>query len=322
MSLAKLPNLIVGMHRSGTSLTTALLQSAGLHIGDRLMQPSPANPKGHFENLDFYQFHERVLQSQAIDSAGWTLQKDIKVESSFIEVAHKLIADNAQSSVWGWKDPRTTLFLDFWADLLPNANFLLVYRAPWEVIDSLYRRGTDQIILRQPDLAPKIWQHYNQKILDFLDRFPNRCLLININTIVQHTQAWIDAINQKFQLQLASPDSSLYESALLHQQNSESKYPSLLQIYFPEVLRMYEQLESKAWRPEHHFASTPDVTLVSAQECTFQNWLNLRIAEKEQQAFKKQINQFQAELQQVRSQLSQTSFMQDHHNLSQKNKET
>ena len=312
--------LTVGMHRSGTSLTAALLQSSGLHIGEKLMRASPANVKGHFENLDFYRFHERVLQSQAIDPAGWTLQKSIQVESAFIQLAHQLVMDNARSPAWGWKDPRTTLFLNFWANLLPNANFLLVYRAPWEVIDSLYRRGTDQVFLNQPDLAPKIWQHYNQNILDFLDRFPNRCLLVNVQTIVTHTQNWIDTLNQKFQLQLTAPDPALYEPSLLHQQSSGNKYPSLLQTYFPQVLETYEQLESKAWQPEPHLATViPHLTPLPAQECTFQNWLDLRLAEKEQQTLKTQINQLQeqhkqlnqqhqhlqAELQQVRSQLQQ-----------------
>jgi hypothetical protein len=48
--------IVVGMHRSGTSLTTSLLQGAGLHIGRRMMPPSEGNIKGYFENLDFYKF--------------------------------------------------------------------------------------------------------------------------------------------------------------------------------------------------------------------------------------------------------------------------
>ncbi len=42
------------------------------------------------------------------------------------------------------------LFLDFWRSLLPNAKFC-DYRAPWEVVDSLYRRGTNPIFFSQPD---------------------------------------------------------------------------------------------------------------------------------------------------------------------------
>ena len=50
--------IIAGMHRSGTSLTAALLQNVGVDIGQRLMGASYSNSKGHFENLDFVEFHD------------------------------------------------------------------------------------------------------------------------------------------------------------------------------------------------------------------------------------------------------------------------
>ena len=288
--------IIVGMHRSGSSLTASLLQNAGLHIGERLMASNTSNLKGHFENLDFFRFHQRVLQSQAIDPAGWTLQKEIKVEPAFVELAQKLVAENVQPSAWGWKDPRTTLFLDFWATLLPDANFLLVYRSPWEVIDSLYRRSMepDQIFFQQPDLAPKIWAHYNQNILDLQSRIPERCLLVNIQTITHQTQAWIDSLNQKFQLHLTAPDPSLYEAPLLHQKNLDSQYPSLLQTFFPQVLEQYKQLEASAWRPHQtqiDLSWQTQLSSLNAQESAFQTWLAWRRAEKAQQSLQTQLTQ-------------------------------
>jgi hypothetical protein len=132
--------VITGMHRSGTSLTASLLQSTGVDIGQRLMPPAEGNVKGYFENLDFTDFHEDIFASQGISKAGWTVEKQIQVPEQFLERAKFLIQGNSSRKIWGWKDPRTTLFLDYWANLIPEANFLLIYRAPWEVIDSLYRR--------------------------------------------------------------------------------------------------------------------------------------------------------------------------------------
>lgn len=290
--------IITGMHRSGTSLTAALLQSAGLHIGTNLMAAGTGNIKGHFENLDFFRFHEKVLQSQAIDQAGWTLQPQIPVEVDFVKLAKQLILENAVSPYWGWKDPRTTLFLKFWADLLPEANFLLVYRAPWEVVDSLYRRSSraEQIFFQQPDLAIKIWAHYNQRILKFFEGAPDRCLLVNIQTLIKHPQDWIAALNQQFQLQLTSPDPQIYETALLQQQPPNTKYPSLLQTHYPEGLALYEQLEQLSWQPEKpsepsspSFAWKPSMSSLQARECAFQNWLDWRRAEKECQSLKTQL---------------------------------
>ena len=41
--------LILGMHRSGTSLLSSLVQSLGINIGDRLVCADMHNPAGYFE---------------------------------------------------------------------------------------------------------------------------------------------------------------------------------------------------------------------------------------------------------------------------------
>ena len=45
--------VVVGMHRSGTSLTTNWLQKCGLDIGAKLEGKEFSNPDGHFEDIDF-----------------------------------------------------------------------------------------------------------------------------------------------------------------------------------------------------------------------------------------------------------------------------
>ncbi|NEP46671.1 MAG: chromosome partitioning protein ParA, partial [Okeania sp. SIO2H7] len=183
--------IITSMHRSGSSLTASLLQSGGLHIGRKLLKGTEFNPKGHFENLDFYEFHQEALRSQGIDTDGWTLQETIEIEESLVEKAKEIVAKNSVSTHWGWKEPRTTLFLEFWAELLPNAKFMLVYRSPWEVVDSLYRRQ-DPIFQSQPELAVKLWLHYNQKIINFYNYYGDRCILGNIEAIVSNQEAYIE----------------------------------------------------------------------------------------------------------------------------------
>ena len=42
--------LILGMHRSGTSVLSAGLQSMGVYLGDKLFSPESDNPKGNYEN--------------------------------------------------------------------------------------------------------------------------------------------------------------------------------------------------------------------------------------------------------------------------------
>lgn len=72
---------------------------------------------------------------------------------TFEEEARELLAVRVRSGVaWGWKEPRTTLFLDFWQERLPDARHLFVFQRPWEVVDSLFRRGDDTFV-RNPAFA-------------------------------------------------------------------------------------------------------------------------------------------------------------------------
>jgi hypothetical protein len=102
--------VVTGMHRSGTSFSASLLQSAGLYIGQRLIGPRKDNVKGFFESMDFVEFHEMVLRSQNLNEIGWTLQEEINIEDEYVEKAKEIISRSSQNQIWGWKDPRTTLF--------------------------------------------------------------------------------------------------------------------------------------------------------------------------------------------------------------------
>lgn len=316
------------MHRSGSSLIAAILQSAGVYIGRELLSPNVGNIKGHYENIDFYHFHMAVLESQGINSAGWTLQEKIDVEDRFVEKAKALIKKNSLSQIWGWKEPRTTLFLDFWAELLPEAKFILIYRYPWEVIDSLYRRG-DHIFQSQPDMAIKIWLHYNQKILNCYHRFPDRCHLAGMNNIIGATDKYIESVNQKLQTNLIYSGANIYEPPLLQQLSLDSDRPSVVAHYFPEAIQMYQELEARAWQPQENpdFSWLEKINASPYRIWTFQDWATIRKLETENKALQLQIDQFhlrvdaiqeektlsesqlhatQVELEQSQSQLQQT----------------
>ena len=290
--------IITGMHRSGTSLTASILQSAGVHIGRNLLGADQVNIKGHFENLDFYHLHMNILDSQGVSSAGWTLQDHLEIQEEFVDQAKEIIEQNALSLIWGWKEPRTTLFLEFWAKLLPEAKFLLIYRSPWEVVDSLYRRG-DEVFQNQPELAVKYWQHYNQKILNFYNQEQHRCLLANVTTIIQDQAAYIDTINSKFNVDLSHPSPTAYDPTLLKNDiSSNSQRPTLIDYYFPETIELYQELESRGWHPEQ----TPDFSWQELlkpslyKTWAFQEWANLRRLEKENKALKIQLQEEQTEL--------------------------
>jgi len=53
--------LIVGMHRSGTSVLARGLQALGVSIGDNLLPGNEWNPKGYFEHADIVGLNDTLL---------------------------------------------------------------------------------------------------------------------------------------------------------------------------------------------------------------------------------------------------------------------
>src|SRR5947209_7206603 len=95
--------IIVGMHRSGTSLISQWLYKCGLHIGEHLLEPNVGNIEGHYEDLDFVRMHEKILKSHSLAESGLI---DHPVSSiSFTEqeqIENSVTAKNQMNYEWGW----------------------------------------------------------------------------------------------------------------------------------------------------------------------------------------------------------------------------
>ena len=186
------PVIISGMHRSATSLLASMFHRAGLHLGDTLLEASPANRPGYFEDREFIAFHEELLghlgSSMYLESP---LRGDIG--PSHRDRARALIDARRHRPAWGWKDPRTCLFLDLWLSLVPDARFVFVFRRPAEVVDSLRRRGDAELHRQYPGAAtlarigvPRfrirratdMWLQYNRRVAAFAEQHRDRCKVL------------------------------------------------------------------------------------------------------------------------------------------------
>ena len=286
--------IITGIHRSGTSLTASLFQSVGVNIGEKLVGPEYGNIRGHFEDIEFVELHKRILQSQHIDDLGSDVEtKEITVKKQQLKIAKKLIKNRQEENerankIWGWKDPRTTLFLNFWLQLLPDAKFVFVYRSPWEVVDSLYRRNTDEKLLEKPEKAVKMWLNYNQRILDFYQQFSGKCLIGKVDNIGKNPESFIQAVNEKFEINLPAPPPGNFAESLLVKDIGKTTKPSLIAKYFPETLETYQQLEKNSIGGnsevinQNSEVKIQDSKVKSESELwEFRDWLNIRGLEKQ-----------------------------------------
>jgi len=236
--------IIVGMHRSGTSFTASLLQQSGLNIGDKLLAANIGNDLGHFENEDFYEFHQEILRRRKYHSDGWSLSTIQELDESEIIEANNIINSN-KSDQWGWKDPRTTLFLDVWKKLIPEAYFLFVYRKPWEVVESLFRRNTDKELIETPILAIENWQFYNEQILAFYDNNRERSLLIEVENMMHQSREVIELLNARFDFHLNESIAGIFNKNKFKNHINETQQ-FFCESVFPNCILLYKQLQEKS----------------------------------------------------------------------------
>jgi hypothetical protein len=133
--------VIAGMHRSGTSLITHWLHDCGLQVGERLVGAGTGNVEGHFEDEDFFHLHEQILIEKGVHPDGLDPPEATAPSARRQAQIRSLIeARNSRFPQWGWKEPRTCLFLDTYAALLPQAKYLVLLRDYQEVVHSLLKR--------------------------------------------------------------------------------------------------------------------------------------------------------------------------------------
>ncbi|HXO20954.1 MAG TPA: hypothetical protein VOA87_13650, partial [Thermoanaerobaculia bacterium] len=207
---------ITGMHRSGTSLFAGLVAGAGIDLGENLMPAGRGNRRGHFEDLAFVRFHEGFLNRRGVGSlsppAAWSPVPTPAEESE----ARSLVARRSVKPVWGFKDPRTSLFLDFWDPLLPAPFYLFVFRHPVEVALSLLRRGIDLEVQLDPWTAIRAWTVYNSELLRFRLVNPERAALWHLSGALASLPSVLGGLGDRLGLALVAAG-DLYAPADLRQ---------------------------------------------------------------------------------------------------------
>jgi len=145
------PIIVIGMHRSGTSLVTKILSELGVHIGTEL--------DNHYESKCFKNINRRLLQAQGaywaqpepfvsqLDDEGF-VRENADQALSLWEQWRDGYGPVEEGRSWAWKDPRNTLTLPIWLRIFPEAKVIHVVRNGIDVALSLCRRETRNLILR------------------------------------------------------------------------------------------------------------------------------------------------------------------------------
>tara|TARA_X000000368_G_C22906750_1_gene656608 strand:+ start:77 stop:934 length:858 start_codon:yes stop_codon:yes gene_type:complete len=176
------PLIIIGMHRSGTTILSKVLEEAGIFFGSKKEKNNEA--------LFFLNINEWIFQQL---KASWDFPKPFENDDNeFLNFMTKMCTNRLRSlhrynflgfskffkyrsiqdqkELWGWKDPRNTFTLKIWKTIFPNAKIIHIYRNPIDVSNSLkvrskkaeYFYNSDKLInkIKQFFLFGKIFDYW------------------------------------------------------------------------------------------------------------------------------------------------------------------
>ncbi len=142
--------VVLGMHRSGTSVITRSLKVLGIDLGNNLMAKAESNnPKGFWEDLDINNLNIDLLRALGHDWHTTIPISTIELTSSTVEsfklrAATMLRKKLEHTTIFGLKDPRICRLLPFWQSvfdhLKTNVKYIIASRNPMSIARSLNKR--------------------------------------------------------------------------------------------------------------------------------------------------------------------------------------
>eukprot|EP01038_Epipyxis_sp_PR26KG_P012174 gene12174-16304_t len=168
--------IVLGMHRSGTSVIGGLISKMGLKTGGPLIGPAEDNKKGFFERVDVVLQNDEIMSNQRVHYSFHTHLfdtmtaikhminiKDDKQKFGYGQTGLAFL-NNPHNYPWMLKDPRLCITFRAW---LPFLNFvpaiLFTYRHPMDVALSMHKRGFEQFEIQK---GLKLWYVYNRRAIE------------------------------------------------------------------------------------------------------------------------------------------------------------
>jgi GT2 family glycosyltransferase len=223
----KLNLVILGMHRSGTSMVAGALSSVGIGVGDtdELMEAREDNPLGFWERRDVVALNDRLLQASGnnwFNPGNGILGGDAAVKGE-IEVIFRRLGGES----WLLKDPRMIVTWHAWEDQLRDVLPIFVYRGAPGVASSLERRNGLPL-----DFGLALWEHYNRQALNILQGRDFIALSYEqfATNPAEQLKILLSQLNERgLVLNEASlSDSGFFDSALNHTPKDNSAIVSLM----------------------------------------------------------------------------------------------
>jgi hypothetical protein len=240
--------VVTGMHRSGTSLLARLLAGGGLHPGEQLLTGADEE---YFEDASFVALHRHWLAEclpPGDGHADWGVSSGGEPRAAHLRGATAAARGfcerrDHERGRWLAKDPRAALFLDVWREV-PDLHFVVVYRSPWDVVDSGLRLGHPQFCA-QPGLLRHAWLLHNRRILEAVGAERDRFTLVSAEALAAQPGAVWSAVHEAVSLD-GEMDPSLLDPHRMRTRPRGHPIADLTAVLHPELLELLQALDALA----------------------------------------------------------------------------
>lgn len=154
--------LVLGMHRSGTSIITRIVSLLGAALPATLMPPTPDNETGYWESSRVNRALEDILKAAGSSwrdwrrfDPAWHLTPAATPYIAALKAA--IVSEFGEAPLFVLKDPRICRMVPMFGDVLRELGIeplaLMVIRHPTEVVQSLIKRKLDEIFPQEAGLS-------------------------------------------------------------------------------------------------------------------------------------------------------------------------
>lgn len=183
--------VILGMHKSGTTLIAESLMKSGINMGFDL-NPEESDYLSEkcesrlLRDINKYLLKSHNKGSDTISRLPLLQEEELKRVESMIQT---FIEKQKKYADWGMKDPRLVLTFDMWKKYLDQYKLIVVFREPEDVVMH-YLKVYSPIrqLLFFPYLiyrALKVWRIYNEQILKISAESTVDTIFINYNKFMK-----------------------------------------------------------------------------------------------------------------------------------------
>ncbi len=236
--------LVMGMHRSGTSAMTGVLEKLGVSLGNDLIDKNWDNPKGFFENKHFVEFNKKFLKHlhTPIEAPNFKME----VSDNQLQLLKDIISQQFKyDRCFAIKDPRIPFLFSMYKRALDELDIeircLIPIRHPLDVAKSLQRRNgfsTEKSLLMWSEhffLTQKITREYPR-------------LFVSFDELMSNPKVICQKISKRFSLEFLQDDDKIenfLEDDLKHYNTKAKDISDSFPDYLTKILNLIKEIDTK-----------------------------------------------------------------------------